>query len=757
MGPCGLRNPWLSLLPGPPSSFSGEEARALCHSRLLGPMQHDLPMDGFANFATALRDDVPGPYDQRRRGSQWMGTGGDEQASGGDSEEEELGVWGVASGKGAGGRKNGKKRKEAGGNGNTGGCFLQFGGGGAMAGRNRAVGGKEEEEDGRMRGRGRCKVCWVKVKKERCSEREWQCGGVKLAMPTLFYRGALASDVVGRVRAMPSSWRNLGKLRCCRWMSGMRWKEGNKEGKGFVEGARWEEERQDSVDWEVGRTVRGARGTRPCGGKGTKLQLRRKGWQEKGKERNTRDLLEELPLDAWETTWAVKEKGGGGRWELRKYQGQKVLQQLAAVLRRWKSMSSEGRRRIMGLGRKRKPGLNCLVSERKVSKPRTLEARWWVRRAWRAGGRRNRSRTSNPSEARIVLGGRMEALQKRMDELRQKTQGSDDVLVQRAKKKLEETEKMVKAAGGKTQSKLVFSVMDARKDVGEAEKALGKAEEELAAASEQVAKWLQAQDWAETLVRARATELANCKSRVAHLGFQFAAEAACDVSGYSELSSAMHLVWAGVEGAGMQGVLPALQQMVTFIEKFRPVEYAAEDDSELRELASGQADSSSATSVATLVVGEAREHGAEGMQGPLQEVDAAAGAVPVQTMPPAAFRSAEQARTAVQLALADGAKPPVATAWQAGRGRELPREKDSDLRGGGSGARKQRSASRSRGRTEAEAGEEGKQEPMEKVARKTEATQLDAFMGTGVLGDEAARENCLACNAIVRPQELWAM
>ena len=114
---------------------------------------------------------------------------------------------------------------------------------------------------------------------------------------------------------------------------------------------------------------------------------------------------------------------------------------------------------------------------------------------------------------------------------------------------------------------------------------------------------------------ARTTELGNCKSRVAHLGFQFAAEAACDVAGYGELSSAMHLVWAGVESSGMQGVLPALQQMVTFIEKFRPVEYAAEDDLELRELASGQGDAASATSTATLVVGEVEEHNEEKAEG----------------------------------------------------------------------------------------------------------------------------------------------
>ena len=325
----------------------------------------------------------------------------------------------------------------------------------------------------------------------------------------------------------------------------------------------------------------------------------------------------------------------------------------------------------------------------------------------------------HPSEPRIVLAGRLEAFKEREAEMRKKGQGSDDVRVQRAKKKIEETEKMVKTAGGKTQSKLVFSVMDARKDVGEAEKALSKAEEDLAATTEQATKWLQEQGRAEALVRLRTTELANCKSRVAHLGFQFAAEAACDVAGYGELSSAMHLVWAGVESSGMQGVLPALQQMVTFIEKFRPVEYAAEDDLELRELASGQGDAASATSTATLVVGEVEEHNEEKAEGTQRGAGGAGGAAPIQTAAPAAFRSEVQAKEAVQLALAVEAKQPMPAAWVAGRGREAAKEKegknDNDR-----GPRRERSASRSRGRTEgeAEAGGEDRPMPTGKVARK---------------------------------------
>ena len=185
----------------------------------------------------------------------------------------------------------------------------------------------------------------------------------------------------------------------------------------------------------------------------------------------------------------------------------------------------------------------------------------------------------HPTEPRAVLAGRLEALRKRESVLRQKAQDSDDDKVQCARRKLEETERRVKAAGGKTQSKLVFSVMDARKEVGEAEKVLRKAEEVLAEASEQAAKWLQAEERAEALVRARTAELANCKSRVAHLGFQFAAEAGCNVEGYGELSDTMHSVWAGIEAAGLREVLPGLQRMVTFIQKFRPVEYSAEADS----------------------------------------------------------------------------------------------------------------------------------------------------------------------------------
>ena len=721
---------------------------------LLGPMQHDLPMDGFANFATALRDDVPGPYDQRRRGSQWMGTGGDEQAGGGDSEEEELGVWGVASGKGAGGRKNGKKRKEAGGNGNTGGCLLQFGGGGAMAGRNRAVGG-QGGGGGRPYARTRTVQSVLGEGEERTMQRTrvamWWCeacdANTFLQRRTCFRcRRARTGDAIvveefWKVEMLPMDVRHALE----------RGEQGRQGVRGGCAMGGGEAGLGGLGGWEDGA---GGKGGKTMWGERNEVAAEEKGVAGKGKGKEHARLAGRIATGCMGDHVGGEGKGGRGPMGAEEVPGAESAAAAGGGAAEMEVDEQRGKAANNGTRPKAKARAE-LPGKRKESEQAANVGGAVVGGASvEGGGAQEPQPYVHPSEPRIVLAGRMEALQKRKDELRQKAQGSDDVLVQRAKKKLEETEKMVKAAGGKTQSKLVFSVMDARKDVGEAEKALGKAEEELAAASEQVSKWLQAQDRAETLVRARATELANCKSRVAHLGFQFAAEAACDVSGYSELSSAMHLVWAGVEGAGMQGVLPALQQMVTFIEKFRPVEYAAEDDSELRELASGQADSSSATSVATLVVGEAREHGAEGMQGPLQEVDAAAGAVPVQTMPPAAFRSAEQARTAVQLALADGAKPPVATAWQAGRGRELAREKDSDLRGGGSGARKQRSASRSRGRTEAEAGEEGKQEPMEKVARKTEATQLDVFMGTGVLGDEAARENCLACNAIVRPQEL---
>ena len=353
----------------------------------------------------------------------------------------------------------------------------------------------------------------------------------------------------------------------------------------------------------------------------------------------------------------------------------------------------------------------------------------------REGGRRGR---------RAVLAGRAEALRTREAELRQKAQGSDDVRVQLARKKMGETELQLKAAGGKTQSKLVFTVMDARRDVGEAEKALCAAKEALAEASKQAAERLQAEGRAEARVRAREGELANCKSRVAHLGFQFAAEAGSEVQGFEELSTAMQEVWASVEEAGMQETLRKLQRVAAFIQKLWPVDYAASADSELRELASGDTDS-----VATRVVGDEAGTGEAAME--VQQQVAAVGneIVPVQTLPPAAFRSAEQARTAAQLAASVGHLP-IPAAWREGRGsraagrgeREQSRKRSRPQRG--------RSASRSRGREKGEAGS------VEGAGEKSGPPYIDIFMGTAELGEGALLENCLACNAIVRAQELCA-
>ena len=235
----------------------------------------------------------------------------------------------------------------------------------------------------------------------------------------------------------------------------------------------------------------------------------------------------------------------------------------------------------------------------------------------------------HPWEHRVVLAGRAEALRTREAELRQKAQGSDDVRVQLARKKMGETELQLKAAGGKTQSKLVFTVMDARRDVGEAEKALCAAKEALAEASKQAAERLQAKGRTEARVRAREGELANCKSRVAHLWFQFAAEAGSEVQGFEELSTAMQEVWASVEEAGMQETLRKLQRVAAFIQKFRLVDYAASADSELRELASGDTDS-----VATRVVGDEAGTGEAAME--VQQQVAAVGneMVPVQHIAP---------------------------------------------------------------------------------------------------------------------------
>ena len=113
----------------------------------------------------------------------------------------------------------------------------------------------------------------------------------------------------------------------------------------------------------------------------------------------------------------------------------------------------------------------------------------------------------HPWEHRVVLAGRAEALRTREAELRHKSKGSDDVRVQLARKKMGETELQLKAAGGKMQSKLVFTVMDARRDVREAEEALCAAKEALAEASKQAAERLQAEGRAEALVRAREGEL----------------------------------------------------------------------------------------------------------------------------------------------------------------------------------------------------------------------------------------------------------
>ncbi len=188
-----------------------------------------------------------------------------------------------------------------------------------------------------------------------------------------------------------------------------------------------------------------------------------------------------------------------------------------------------------------------------------------------------------PPLPRGLLAARTSALEAKLKEMQEG--GAAGEGIKKAEARLESTRRMLKQAGGQTQRKLHFEMLEGDRRVAravtaveQAEHALGEAERELLAAVDK-------RDRAGAHLESERVKLTNARAHHAHLTLQAAAEVNAHSGKYVELHRGMVELRAALEGMqGMGAALDVLQQAANFFAAFAPTEYRPEDDPMLRDL-----------------------------------------------------------------------------------------------------------------------------------------------------------------------------
>ena len=193
-----------------------------------------------------------------------------------------------------------------------------------------------------------------------------------------------------------------------------------------------------------------------------------------------------------------------------------------------------------------------------------------------------------------MLASRAKELDKRIAELQKNLENLRIGVAQRA---LECTRNMLREAGGPSERRLTFAVLDADEKIRRAEAQLAKDKCELQQADEKVREALALHQRVEAQVLASEQVLENSRARHAHLAFQVAVEAGRNATGYDELASALAEVEAHVVAAGNGNLGKAQARVSRFVRKFKVEAYSKADDPVLQEVASVGSQESIATTL----------------------------------------------------------------------------------------------------------------------------------------------------------------
>ena len=121
-----------------------------------------------------------------------------------------------------------------------------------------------------------------------------------------------------------------------------------------------------------------------------------------------------------------------------------------------------------------------------------------------------------PPLPRYLLASRVKELEGRMGEMEAKK--ADDPRIAVARTALEGARAMLREAGGPTERRLAFSLLDADDRIGRAQAQLAQTKEELQEAKRKVAEELERQTKLEEKAAAEEQLVENAKARRAHLG-----------------------------------------------------------------------------------------------------------------------------------------------------------------------------------------------------------------------------------------------
>jgi hypothetical protein len=145
--------------------------------------------------------------------------------------------------------------------------------------------------------------------------------------------------------------------------------------------------------------------------------------------------------------------------------------------------------------------------------------------------------------------------------------------------RLDATRKTLKIAGGGTQRKLHFEMLDADKKVSSLGAAVEKAELDVEEAELGVLAAIDLRDRAVAALHAEQGKLRNAKAHHAHLTLQAAAEANADSARYTAMYDAV-VELQGMLGTigGMEQAVGGLAEVASFLHAFLPFQYSIEQD-----------------------------------------------------------------------------------------------------------------------------------------------------------------------------------
>ncbi len=178
---------------------------------------------------------------------------------------------------------------------------------------------------------------------------------------------------------------------------------------------------------------------------------------------------------------------------------------------------------------------------------------------------------------RRLLAARTAALEEKLSRMQADGANAQDIATMEAR--LEATKKTLKVAGGGTQRKLHFEMLDADKRVTSLCAAVEKAELDVSEAELGVLAAIEHRDRAVAALLAEQGKLHNAKAHHAHLTLQAAAEANAHSDRYAFMYNSM-LELQGVLGTigGMEQAVSGLAEVTSFLQAFLPVQYSVDQD-----------------------------------------------------------------------------------------------------------------------------------------------------------------------------------